>query len=353
MRELGPPPTSLVRSTASPFDVTRDVALGSFAGALPAVAWGAAARAAGHGALWQVAHDKRWIYVALRDGPLVVAAAVVRTGYAATALTWVWDACEPGFVDERVAMSQALAAEVVDGGAGARVARFEAGGLRIVIDDASMTVDALRGSALGAGVRAASAVADAPLHVRVVLEPLHAPPIAAVVTIDGGLASATQKHLAVARGEVVAGGRRRTIEAAMAAVDYTNGLLARRTVWRWALAMGRAGDGRRIALNLVQGFVGEAECALWVDDELVPVGEGEFELDTKDPMSPWRIRTQCGSVDLRFQPGAVHAQERDLVLVKSRFLQPAGRFTGTLRVRGVDLGPFDLLGVAEDQDVTW
>lgn len=349
MRELGPPPSSLVRSTTSPFDVARDVALGSYAGHLPAVAWAGAARAAGRGTWWRVAHDKRWIYAAVRSDDLVVAAAVVRTGYAATALTWIWDAAQPGFVDERVAKAPPVAAEVVDDGPGARSARFTAGGLRIVIDERTLAIDASPGAALARGSRATGR----PIHARIAFTPSAAPPIAAVAAIPGGLASATQKHLAAAAGELIAGGTRRAIERGTAAFDYTNGLLARRTTWRWALALGTSGGGRRIALNLVEGFVGEAECGLWVDDTLIPLGEGRFELDPTEPSRPWRIRTACGGVDLRFVAGAIHAQTEDLVVIRSRFLQPAGRFTGTLRAGGADLGELDLLGVAEDQDVTW
>jgi hypothetical protein len=345
MRTLAPPPSSLLRvGSGAP-----DVALGSFAGPLPSVSWQEAARAAGRGALWRAVHDKRWIYVAVRDGGLVVAAAVVRTGYAATALAWVWRADAPGFVDERVAMGPPTAGDVVDDGPGARMARFEARGVRFVVGDGEVAIDARE----GAGRVAGAIAADRPLHVRLSLEAASALPIAAVVAVPGGLVSATQKHLASVTGEILAGGERRAVRDGLGAVDYTSGLLARRTLWRWALALGRDCAGRRVALNVVEGFVGEAECALWVDDVLIPVGEARFELDPSDPTRPWTIRTTCGAVDLRFVAGAVHLQSRDLLLVRSRFLQPAGRFTGTIRVAGEVLADLDLLGVAEDQDVTW
>lgn len=349
MRDLDPPPTSIVRAATGAFDVARHVALGSFPGPLPAIAWGEARRAAGRGPLWQLAHDKRWIYAAVRDGDLLVAAAVVRTGYAATALTWVWDAARPGFVDERVAMGPPTAGEVVDDGPGARRARFEAAGLRLVLGDRELTIDAGAGAARPPG----GVVPATALHARFVLERPIAPPISAVAAIPGGLASATQKHLAPAEGEIVVDGARREVRGATAAIDYTNGLLARRTRWRWALALGRDGAGRSIGLNLVEGFVGEAECALWIDEALIPVGEGRFQLDPSDPTRPWTIRTTCGAVDLRFAAGAVHVQARDHLVVRSRFLQPAGRFTGSLHVGGEAIGGLDLLGVAEDQDVTW
>ncbi len=355
MRATSPPPSSVLRLPASGGGASRGpaIAVGSYAGALPAVSWGEAARAAGRGPVWRAAHDKRWIYLAVRDGSLVVATAVVRTGYAATALVWVWDAAERGFLDERVVMASPFAGSVGDDGPGRRSARFEAGGVRIAIDDRRATIDAGPGASRGPGERAASARAAAPLHLDVALTTDPVPAIGAIATIEGGLASATQKHLATARGEIVVAGVRRSIADALAGVDYTSGLLARRTEWKWAFALGCDRDGRRVALNLVQGFMGDAECALWVGDRMIPVGEGLIDLDPQDPMRPWTVRTTCGTVDLRFEPGAMHAQHRDMLLVKSRFLQPAGRFTGSLRMDGVDLGAVDLLGVAEDQDVTW
>ena len=44
------------------------------------------------------------------------------------------------------------------------------------------------------------------------------------------------------------------------AYDYTSGILQRRTAWRWAFAMGRDTSGAPIAMNLVEGFMGEPAC---------------------------------------------------------------------------------------------
>ena len=110
-----------------------------------------------------------------------------------------------------------------------------------------------------------------------------------------------------------------------------------------------------MALNLVQGFVGEPECAVWVDGELHPRARGRDRRTTSaSPLAPWSVRTAGGEVDLRFEPGAIHAEEHDFGVVASRFLQPAGSFTGTIRLPG--RAPLELdrvLGVVEDQAVTW
>ena len=81
--------------------------------------------------------------------------------------------------------------------------------------------------------------------------------------------------------------------------------------------------------------------------------EAIMDLDVDRPMQPWTVKTTCGAVDLRFEPGAMHNQKRDMILVKSRFLQPAGRFTGTIRSEGKLLDGLDLIGVAEDQELVW
>ena len=116
----------------------------------------------------------------------------------------------------------------------------------------------------------------------------------------------------------------------------------------------RISGAERVGLNLVQHFVGAPECAVWVDGEIFPLSEGRFELDLDRPLQPWRVRTAEGEVDLRFDPGAIHAETHDFGVVASRFIQPAGSFSGTIRVAG--RAPLELdgvLGVVEDQDARW
>jgi hypothetical protein len=109
-----------------------------------------------------------------------------------------------------------------------------------------------------------------------------------------------------------------------------------------------------VGLNLVQGFVGTPECAVWVDGDLFPLNEGVIDFEQDRPLSPWRVRTADGDVDLRFTPSAMHQEQRNLIVVASSFIQPAGVFSGTIRVPG--RAPLELdgvLGVVEDQRVTW
>jgi hypothetical protein len=169
--------------------------------------------------------------------------------------------------------------------------------------------------------------------------------LCAISPIEGGVANCTHKtSCLLASGTAVAGGTTFEFDGYGAALDHTSGLLARDTRWRWASAAGRG-----IGLNLVEGFNGPVENAVWVDGRIQPVGEAEFRFDAEDPLAPWSIRTPDGAVDLTFAPEGVRVENKNLVFAVSRYVQPIGTFTGTacgVRVEG-------LPGVTEDHHARW
>ena len=98
----------------------------------------------------------------------------------------------------------------------------------------------------------------------------------------------------------------------------------------------------------------EAECAAWVGTELVPLSEGRFAFDAGRPADPWRVRTADGAADLTMTPGAVHSEQRELLVARSRFVQPCGAWSGSIALEGrAPLVIARALGVTEDQDITW
>jgi hypothetical protein len=106
-------------------------------------------------------------------------------------------------------------------------------------------------------------------------------------------------------------------------------------------------SGELVAFNLVEGFIGEGECAAFVGGEVRPLGEPRITYANGRPGDPWTLEGEGTS--LTFEPAAVHAQRTNLLVVRSRFLQPVGVFRG--RIAGVDVD--GLPGVVEDQDVVW
>ncbi len=170
---------------------------------------------------------------------------------------------------------------------------------------------------------------------------------------DAGVGVTEKRACLAVRGAALVDGHRVSLDGALGGLDFTHGLLPHRTQWNWAFGLGRTRTGERVGFNLVEGFVGEGECALWVDDRTVPISEGRFTFDRAARLGPWRVRSADGEVDLEFEPGAEHTETRNLGLVRSRFAQPLGTFRGTLRVGDRTLELDRCLGVVEDQDVVW
>ncbi len=333
VRTLASSPLSLMNGSEPQF--------GSFAGPLPKLDFGPINKSR----FWRLTHEKRWTYVAIADERVFAGMAVVSVSYATTAIAFVLDRESGELLFDKSVMGPPTATSFQDGGAGRRRATFRLGKTHLALGDRQVFAD-IPGS-----------TAPMRVDVRAVESPMPKP-ISAVVPIEGGFANATEKRLVEFEGEIAVGGKRFKLDRALAGFDHTAGYLARHTEWRWALALGVDDAGERIALNLVEGFVGEAECGAWRGNTLHPVGEGRFDFSASRPLDPWRVRTTCGAIDLTFTPAAIHHEEKNLVLVRSKFIQPIGAFEGTIRLPD-DHGKErvstvkNLAGVTEYQDVVW
>lgn len=309
-------------------------AYGAYAGPLPAIDLG---RLGLHD---RVARRKRWVYAAVSTAELWLSLAIVRTGYAATAFAFAYDLIGKRMLVDDTVIAPAPMASVVDDFHGAgELARFAMGKNRLVMT---------RGpGGLAMTVRMRDLELDATID-----ESAGPPAITAIVALGGNLVDATEKRaLMRVKGRARCGSREISLDGAIGGYDYTHGLLPRHTKWRWAFAMGKTTAGEPIGFNVVQGFVGEAECAAFFGGEVLPLAEPVFTFDAADPMQPWRIAGD--GIDLAFAPGGVHAQATNLLLVKSRFVQPVGTFSGTMRLAGRSVEVAGLPGVVEDQDVLW
>lgn len=332
MRELLPAPTSALDTRGLP-------RVGSFRGSLGRVDL---SRAAGN--VRRALRHKRWLYVALATDDTWISFAVVRLGYASNMFALAWHRGARALAADASAIAPPFAATVGDTAGEGCCADFRAGRM-------SCSVRRERGrETYAVTLRAPELVLDA------TLDAAPAPPaLAAIASLGPGLPSTTEKRpLLAARGEAVIAGVRKRLDGALAGYDFTSGLLPRRTSWRWGFALGRTRDGEPIALNLVQGFVGEAECAAWARGEPHPLAEARFDRDGDT------TRVASGSrgasrADLTFRAGASHAERRDLRIVRTNFEQSVGIWSGEIDLEPLDkpLRIDEVLGVVEDQDVTW
>ena len=337
MRDLLPTPDSVVDPAS------RSPRIGSFRGGLPRVDWSPLQRGAAGTAVSLLRH-KRWVYAAVATESVYIAVAVVRLGYASNAFLYVYDANERRMLARRSWVGGPTAARVGDTAGAGCEATFRAQGAFIAVErPRGSTEYAVLAEAPGLSLHACLDAADAP------------PAIGAVAEVAPGRFNATEKRaLLAARGSLRVDDEEISLDGGLGGYDFTSGLLARRTRWHWGFALGRLVGGEPFGLNLVQGFVGEAECAAWVGKELFGLGEGRFAFDRARPEAPWRVRTADDAVDLTMTPGAAHEEHRELLVVRSRFVHPCGAWTGTLTLPGREpLRVEHALGATEDQDMTW
>lgn len=146
-----------------------------------------------------------------------------------------------------------------------------------------------------------------------------------------------------ARGTVTLPGTAAVALDARAVIDDTAAYYERHTRWRWSAGVGRARDGRSLAWNLVAGVNDPAsgsERTVWIDGEPYEPPPVTFDDDLS------------GVGRLRFNAEATRERRENLLLIRSRYRQPFGTFSGSLP--GPE--PFALergFGVMEDHDVWW
>jgi hypothetical protein len=123
------------------------------------------------------------------------------------------------------------------------------------------------------------------------------------------------------------------------------------------MANGRLADGAPFGFNLAAGFnetdASSNENALWCGGRLLPLGRARFEFNKRDVLDEWRVSTDDGALQLRFQPIFAHREDRDYRVVQSHFAQPIGLFQGTVKLPDRTVEVVNLGGVTEDQDVRW
>jgi hypothetical protein len=167
-----------------------------------------------------------------------------------------------------------------------------------------------------------------------------------VLTPDPGGFAWTSKHgTALARGDVRVGRRKWRVEGA-AFVDFSAGYHPRRTSWRWSAGRGDVVDGRSLAWNLVEGIhdsARDSERTLWVEGRPREIGPVRFAHDLSE------VEFSDGG-RLVFRAEAARRRDDNLVVIRSRYEQPFGTFSGRLP-GGLELA--EGYGVMERHDAVW
>jgi hypothetical protein len=148
-----------------------------------------------------------------------------------------------------------------------------------------------------------------------------------------------------ARGRVRVGAREWEVDGP-AFVDESAGYHDRITSWRWSAGVGTAADGRSLAWNFAEGIHDsphDSERTVWVDGEPSEPGPVRFATDLSG------IALAEGG-ELRCAAEATRRRDDNLLVLRSRYEQPFGTFSGALP-GGLELA--EGYGVMERHEVRW
>lgn len=307
----------------------------------------------------QAISEKHWQWFCAMDSSLAVGGAVVDAGLFGTAFLWVFDRERGELLADTDVLVPAPLVHVGTAPGEGDVARISIPGcrLRLSRSQGGLTVNGHAG----------------PVSCSLSFEPKGTPvtAIAPVAERNGGV-NVTQKETGmVATGAVdITGGHGadavRTDSGGGGAAgeskgetgwfdidgegmtDYTHGLLARETQWRWAIGNCHTETGQSVGFNLVAGFNEGRENAVWIDGSPQAVGTATFETTPLESGAPWHVRTACETVALTLTVEGYRAQDIDIGLLRSQYHQPIGRWSGHIDGREVTGA-----GVAEHHLARW
>jgi hypothetical protein len=165
------------------------------------------------------------------------------------------------------------------------------------------------------------------LELDLTFESVGAGPVTAICPVDGGDhpgANVTQKETCLAAsGTITFDGESHTFTEADGMLDFSHGI------------------------NVVDGFNGGRENAVWIGTERRQLGPASFSFDRDRPIDTWRV-TAGGRLDVELTPEAVRAENLNLGVVVSKYAQPFGIWRGSVAGREVEL-----VGVAETHRTKW
>ncbi|MCP4718875.1 MAG: DUF2804 domain-containing protein [Desulfobacteraceae bacterium] len=138
--------------------------------------------------------------------------------------------------------------------------------------------------------------------------------------------------------------------------DWTHGAYPRQTFWNWACGAGGSREGASLGFNFSSGVYenGILENIIWINGCPEPVDRVDFSYDAVNPDKPWKIKSRDNRINLLFTPEGIRKANDNFGIIKSRFIQPCGKFSGSIKSRtGDDFILDELGGVVEEHFAKW
>jgi len=183
--------------------------------------------------------------------------------------------------------------------------------------------------------------------------------LALVYPLDNQQPAYTHKlPLHVSEGQLTFQGEELNIVGSLASMDWTRSVERRELTWKWASFTGILKDSKTIMVNLCADRFLDKENFMWIDGELIQLGNVEFIFDEKNK-NQWRyIRNSKGNlhsqINLEFRPAATKTVNFNALLIIDDFCQSIGSYFGTITPanRGT-ITIEDFWGVGERHYALW
>jgi len=296
--------------------------------------------------------EKRWCYIGVIHPQVILGCAVIHLGYVSSAFAFAFDRESRKMVEHNM-VSPPLGQVSFDRHPDQGTCSFRAFRGRVAIfHDISTGIRLLTTDLFfpGHSLSARITVDDKPDDLS---------PLQVITPMENGQTVFTHKAAGMpAHGRITVNGKTVELrpEETRAIFDWTDGFHNRNTFWNWACGAGDSDEGRRIGFNFSAGVYesGVLENVIWIDGRPVRIGRVDFDYDTQKPQSPWRVRSRGGEVDLTFQPEGIRGAKQNLGIIASRFIQPCGSYSGTIRdPEGQTLNLTSVGGVVEEHFARW
>jgi hypothetical protein len=135
-------------------------------------------------------------------------------------------------------------------------------------------------------------------------------------------------------------------------LDFSKGYPPKHTFWNWVSMNAVTESGIEFGVNLVGDFNNSIENALWVNGEVSQLSQATFCYGKPAEKSIWQVNTLDGVLSMTFKPLGMRSENINAILMMSRFKQPFGIFTGTVKLQGVS-HKFTGYGVVEEHFAKW
>ena len=138
--------------------------------------------------------------------------------------------------------------------------------------------------------------------------------------------------------------------------DWSCGYMRRETSWNWGSLSGFTREGDIVGFNLATGVneTSFTENGFWVNGKLHKVNQVHFEYDRKQRLQDWKMYSDDGKVNVRFEADGQRSERLNLVVLASNFTQMFGRYYGELTTNTGEIITLDgQPGFAEDHYAKW